>query len=274
MDAKMNVSALQKLFNGIHNSKGFHIICFEDIDRCEHILERDSDFIRFFINELDGVVETTKRITFFTTNDKSVLERIPALMRVGRIDKKVELTYCTDEQIVRLFNHYSYSEEKLELKEFNIQITPAEMVDVILNNNNISPYEFELKLKNYEKIDEKVPTFIQPKNIRKRLTKLEQFEKNKKEILKLEKANEKLYSILTEQDLISINKKLKAQEKLIESSSTKLDNFKEILNNKKLNVDENDDETDDENTFLEEEKDEEFINENEIKLLKIKNLLN
>ena len=186
--SKMNISALQKLFNGIHNSKGFHIICFEDIDRCNQIRERDSDFIRFFINELDGVIETTKRITFFTVNDIYFLEKIPALMRVGRIDKKVELTYCTDEQIVRLFNHYSYSEEKLELKEFNIKITPAEMVDVILNNNNIPPSEFELKLKNYEKIDEEENTFIQPKNNRKRLTKLEQFEKNKKEILKLDES--------------------------------------------------------------------------------------
>ena len=82
------------------------------------------------------------------------------------------------------------------------------------------------------------------------------------------KVNEKLYSRLTEEDLSSINKKIKAQEKLIESSFIRLNNFKEILNNKKLNVDENDNETDDENTFLE-EKFEKFINENEIKPLKI-----
>ena len=242
MDREMEVSTLQKLFKGIHNSKGFHIICFEDIDRCSQIKYDDVEFIRFFINELDGLIETTKRITFFTANEQKILEEIPGLMRVGRVDKKVEMTYCTDEQIVRLFNHYSGSEEKLMKKEFNIQITPAETVDLILSDTNITPTDFKLKLNNYEKVIDEKTNLKSPNKTKKRLTKLQQFEENKKEILKLEKANEKLYVKLTEVDLEIIQKKINAQEKLITSSCKKLDNFKEIFNLNKLKVEGNDDE--------------------------------
>ena len=56
MDREMEVSTLQKLFKGIHNSKGFHIICFEDNDRCSQIKYHDVEFIRFFIKELDGLI--------------------------------------------------------------------------------------------------------------------------------------------------------------------------------------------------------------------------
>ena len=91
-------------------------------------------------------------MTSFTANDKSFLDDIPALMRVGRFDKKVELIYCTDEQIVRLFNHYSYPGEKLVNHEFKIQITPAEVVNLILSNIDITQTEFELRLKSYEKV--------------------------------------------------------------------------------------------------------------------------
>ena len=51
-----------------------------------------------------------------------------------------------------------------------------------------------------------------------------------------------MYSKLTEVDLEIIQKKINAQEKLITSSSKKLDNFKEIFNINKLKVEGNDDE--------------------------------
>ena len=101
-------------------------------------------------------------------------------MRVGRVDKKVEMTYCTDEQIVRLFNHYSGSEEKLMKQEFNIQMTTAETVDLILSDTNITPTDFKLKLNNYEKVIDEKTNLKSPNKTKKRLTKLQQFEENKK----------------------------------------------------------------------------------------------
>ena len=128
-------------------------------------------------------------------------------MRIGRVDKKIELTYCNDEQIFKLFNHYSCSDEKLTNQEFNIQITPAKLVDIILCDINMPPSDFKPRLKSFEKQndDDEITTFKSPN--KKKLTKLEQFEKNKKKILKLEMKIKNLYSKLSEEDLFSYNKK-------------------------------------------------------------------
>ena len=159
MDQEINVSTLQRLFKGIKNSKGFNILCFEDFDQNYQIKRPDSEFFRFFIIDLDGLNKTTKRITFFTVNNKFASKENPALMRVGRIDRKVELSYCNDDQIVRLFNHYSCSEEKLENHDFTVQITQAERLDLILNDNVISPTDFKLKPRHYQNEDRNKITF-------------------------------------------------------------------------------------------------------------------
>ena len=48
----------------------------------------DEDLIRCFIKELDGLLESRKRIAVFRGNKKTVLEKVPALTRVGQICKK------------------------------------------------------------------------------------------------------------------------------------------------------------------------------------------
>ena len=45
MDRDIDFSSLQKLFKSVHNSKGYHILGFEDIDRCYQIRAQDSDFM-------------------------------------------------------------------------------------------------------------------------------------------------------------------------------------------------------------------------------------
>ena len=229
MDETMVISTIQKIYNGIKNSKGFHILCFEDIDRCYKILEEDAEFIRCFINELDGLVETTKRITFFTVNNKLIIERIPALMRVGRIDKKVELSYCNNEQIVRLFNHYSSSKDKLTFQDFKTELTPAEVVDIILTDNIMSPNDFKFKLEKYKSVDKdeiELPCHIEKE---KKLTAFEQIEDNNKQISKLKKENEKLNLKLTREGFKKIDKRINSQKNLITSSSNKLESLKEII---------------------------------------------
>ena len=67
--------------------KGYHIVCFEDFDKCSRLDSKD--FIRVYLNESDGVTESSKRITIFTVNDNSFLKKIPALTRVARIDRTV-----------------------------------------------------------------------------------------------------------------------------------------------------------------------------------------
>src|SRR5262249_56964143 len=53
------------------------------------------------LNALDGVSSREGRILFLTTNHPEKLD--PALVRPGRVDRKVELGYATPDQPRRLF---------------------------------------------------------------------------------------------------------------------------------------------------------------------------
>lgn len=152
---------LIRIFQGTRDNNGYHIICFEDIDRCPFLQknyynERTTEnhsLIRTFLNELDGVVETPKRITFLTVNDKSVIDSIPALSRPGRIDRHIELTYCDAKQLCQLYNHFTDSNDTLELDTLNLDITPAQAVKHILNNTQMNAEEFKKDLRIVSRIE-------------------------------------------------------------------------------------------------------------------------
>lgn len=146
-----------QIFRGFDSAHSFHIICFEDIDRCPMFKSRgyydDSDpnsnlGVRTLLNELDGIIEGNKRITVFTANSTTVIDKIEALCRPGRIDKKIEVGYCDSDQLTRLFSHYSNSESGLEQIEINsnAKITPAHAVKTILSNPLMTVNEFKEKL--------------------------------------------------------------------------------------------------------------------------------
>ena len=152
-----------QIFRGFDSAHSYHIICFEDIDRCPMLKKPNSYYdsettansnigIRTFLNELDGIVEGNKRITVFTANSTSVLDSIEALCRPGRIDKKIEVGFCDAEQLIRIYLHYTQLEQ--EQTEFIItqeeiitkKITPAHAVKIILSNPLITLDEFKIKL--------------------------------------------------------------------------------------------------------------------------------
>ncbi len=147
-----------QIFRGFDSAHSFHIICFEDIDRCPMFKSSrgyydDSDpnsnlGVRTLLNELDGIIEGNKRITVFTANSTTVIDKIEALCRPGRIDKKIEVGYCDSDQLTRLFSHYSNSESGLEQIEINsnAKITPAHAVKTILSNPLMTVNEFKEKL--------------------------------------------------------------------------------------------------------------------------------
>ena len=56
------------------------------------------------LNVLDGVVDTPGRILIMTTNHPEVLD--PALIRPGRIDKRLILGYMHSDDVVQMLNHY------------------------------------------------------------------------------------------------------------------------------------------------------------------------
>jgi SpoVK/Ycf46/Vps4 family AAA+-type ATPase len=145
-----------QIFRGFDSAHSFHIICFEDIDRCPmfkpkgYYDEPDPNNnlgVRTLLNELDGIIEGNKRITVFTANSTSVLDKIEALCRPGRIDKKIEVGYCDVDQLSRLFAHYTQSDSKLEgLETISAKITPAHAVKTILSNPLMTGEEFKEKL--------------------------------------------------------------------------------------------------------------------------------
>lgn len=154
-----------QIFRGFDSAHSYHIICFEDIDRCP-MFKKSSGYygdstdpnsnpgIRTFLNELDGIVEGNKRITVFTANSTSVLDSIEALCRPGRIDKKIEIGYCDATQLTQIYLHYTQAGIINEAQDLTFsqdefagkKITPAHAVKIILSNPLITFDEFKNKL--------------------------------------------------------------------------------------------------------------------------------
>ncbi len=66
------------------------------------------------LNALDGVSSREGRVLFLTTNHPEQLD--PALVRPGRVDRKIELGYATPDQARRLFRWY-YRDNGLSSEE-------------------------------------------------------------------------------------------------------------------------------------------------------------
>ena len=65
---------------------------------------KDASNLSGILNVLDGVVDTPGRFLVMTTNHPEVLD--PALIRPGRIDKKLLLSYMTYQDMANLIEHY------------------------------------------------------------------------------------------------------------------------------------------------------------------------
>jgi len=153
---------LTMVFQGTRSCRGYHMLCFEDIDRCAFLQSsryeglsaksKSKSTVRTFINELDGVIENPKRITILTANNIDVIKNIPALIRPGRIDKSIKLDYCTPKQINGLYNHFSDNTDTLDLKSIDVKITPAQVVKYILSNPLITADEIKANTQIISKI--------------------------------------------------------------------------------------------------------------------------
>lgn len=97
--------------------------------------------LSFFLNLLDGILETPGRILIMTSNYSEKLDN--ALIRPGRVDINLEVGYCDEIMIKDMFHFFhkeadkkKYSFENIKL---NKQITPAQLNKILLDNfNNIS----------------------------------------------------------------------------------------------------------------------------------------
>jgi ATPase family associated with various cellular activities (AAA) len=95
------------------------------------------------LNVLDGVVDTPGRILIMTTNHPELLD--PALIRPGRIDKKIMLGYMSAVDVVSMLGHYfqaRLSPEQSRRVEYAIcngrlKLTPAQVEQMTAESDEI-----------------------------------------------------------------------------------------------------------------------------------------
>jgi hypothetical protein len=100
----------------------------------------------FFLNLIDGVLETPGRILILSTNHPEKLDR--ALVRPGRIDIKVHLEKCSKDMIRDILHHYY--DNDLEIEEsildglFNKDITPAELYQICFKYEKYNSFKNDI----------------------------------------------------------------------------------------------------------------------------------
>lgn len=101
-------------------------------DRSEWKIEKEDELtLDAVLNALDGINELRDAVIVFTTNDIKSID--PALIRPGRIDRKIEMKMA-DGQIIKemLANYYNKTGFEIDAK-----ITPAELQYLCISNPTI-----------------------------------------------------------------------------------------------------------------------------------------
>lgn len=152
-----------------------HIVVFEDIDR-SIFCSRNYGYISedCFLNILDGIDEHYGRITFLTTNYLDAVESIPSLIRPGRIDVSINITYCTLSQIKQILQLYFEDNMQSDcILSPNIIISPAILLQII---NYVKDYTTVVKFLNSQVDFKKF-------NLERNILKLKQIDRDDKVVV-------------------------------------------------------------------------------------------
>lgn len=93
------------------------------------------------LNVLDGVVDSPGRIIIMTTNHPEYLD--PALIRPGRIDKKLLLSHMEAEDVILMLQHYFQTELTVEQKQrvdeccSEFKLTPAQVEQLTIEHETV-----------------------------------------------------------------------------------------------------------------------------------------
>ncbi|KAF8749742.1 hypothetical protein HU200_012541 [Digitaria exilis] len=136
-------SVLRSLFI---ETTGKSIIVIEDIDRSVNITSTSKEdygaklTLSGMLNFIDGLWSACggERIIVFTTNNKDKLD--PALIRRGRMDRHIEMSYCRYEAFKMLANNYLHIEEHQFFELFGeiqqlleeVDMSPADVAEHLL----------------------------------------------------------------------------------------------------------------------------------------------
>ncbi|EEF52613.1 AAA-ATPase At3g50940 [Ricinus communis] len=127
-------SDLRRLLIGIGNQS---ILVVEDIDRSFESVEDDKVTLSGLLNFIDGLWSSCgdERIVVFTTNHKDQL--VPVLLRPGRMDMHLHLSYCTFNGFKTLASNYLHIKDhhlfdEIEQLLEKAQSTPAEVAGELM----------------------------------------------------------------------------------------------------------------------------------------------
>ena len=110
----------------------------QDHTRANDIEEDTSEKITlsFILNILDGILETPGRILIMTSNYPEKLDK--ALLRPGRIDINLEVSYCDKAMIQEMYSFFYKKKINLDDTKITKNITPAQLNKILLDNFNNS----------------------------------------------------------------------------------------------------------------------------------------
>lgn len=131
------------------NSNDPYLLIFEDLDRSSLFGKvnqyGDEDKAKSkitqdcILNILDGIDEGQGRIVIITTNELAKIKKFKSLIRPGRIDVVIGVTYCAMDQLKRIIKFY-FDNEEIDLHQLknNIVITPAQLLQILYLVNDIN----------------------------------------------------------------------------------------------------------------------------------------
>jgi hypothetical protein len=103
----------------------------------------------FFLNLIDGVLETPGRILIISTNYPEKLDK--ALVRPGRIDMKIHMEKCSKQMIRDILHHYYDVDTEYKLADnivdefYNREVTPAELYQICFKYKTINSFNSDLE---------------------------------------------------------------------------------------------------------------------------------
>ena len=108
-----------------------YILSLEDIDRADIFqhYHRTSVTMDCFLNVLDGITESYGRLLFLSANDAKPLYKVEALMRPGRVDKSIEVTFVTASQLAAMLEHFY--RKSFTIAEVPSGLPPAQVINVL-----------------------------------------------------------------------------------------------------------------------------------------------
>jgi hypothetical protein len=89
--------------------------------------------LSFLLNLFDGILETPNRILIITTNHPEKLDE--ALIRAGRIDVKIHVSFCDYDMIKEIYNFFYKTNREFDIV-YNKPITPADLNKICIDNFN------------------------------------------------------------------------------------------------------------------------------------------